>query len=170
MKKTLLSMISVVLIALLFCATALAVPSNVQYSTTKSFLEVLDSEGIHYICEGIDSDNDEVVKIQYGLDDNTSITVKCYLAEDGSECNMRVWNLIDYDIGSFDAVVQKVDEMNRTYRWTRFYTDPSDNSVTVAMDVVLRDNADAGDICREALRHIVQICDDAYPSVKEYDK
>ena len=159
------------LIALLVITSgisAFAVPNSVAYSSTRDFLTVLDNESIRYSYDGINNDNDERVKVSYSLDD-TKITVICFFKEDTKSCSMRVWNFIDYEASDANQVIQTLDQLNSKYRWVKFYSDASDNSVTVSLDAVFRNN-DVGEICRECLRHIVNICDDCYTILKPYNK
>ncbi len=168
MSKRMIVILTVAVFALFSAIPAFAVPNSVSYSTTRDFLEVLDHDDIHYSYDGIDSDNDEKVTVGYNVAD-TSIRIRLFFEDDLESCSIRVWNFIDYEPHDEERVIKTIDELNRRYRWARFYTDPSDNSVTVAMDVIVR-KYDAGEICSEAMHHVVNICDDAYSYLKGYNK
>lgn len=168
MKKRMIAILMVVVFALLSAAPAFAVPSAVSYSSTRDFLEVLDSEGVHYTYEGIDSDDDEKVNVSYNITD-TSIAMRIFFDDSRESCHIRVWNLIDYRPEDEGRVIEALDDLNKTYKWIKFYSDKNDNSVTASMDVILR-RYDVGEICSEAMHRVVNICDDAYPTLKKFDK
>jgi len=161
MKKT----VSLLIALLLIAVPALA--EGVQYASTANFLDVLDALNIVYDYEGIDSDGDEWIYLEID-GDITTIPVNCFFCSDDSLCTMRVWHLIDYDGSDYEAVLEVVNALNARYRFTCFYADTDDNSVTVGLDTIIRPNDDVGDICLEALSWLVSNADEAFPVLGDY--
>lgn len=161
MKKLILALTVVLILAI--CSTALAVPNNVTYSTTRKFLSLMDEKELNYSYMGIDSDNDEKVTVGYtSSSNNYSINVNYFFSEDNEKCSIRVWNFIDFDANKLEAAYQLCNDMNTTYNYLKFYVDARDNSITVSYDLITRDDDSVADECLEALLHIVSICNDCY--------
>lgn len=155
-----------ILMLLSMSVGALAVPSNVAYQSTRSFLEVCDQEGLKYTYNGVDNDNDETVLLDYSLD-NTSITVRVFF-EDEASCGIRVWYLITYDPSRLGEIVEACNNLNNQYRWVKFYADTSDNTVTASADVEFGDNP-AGNVVRTMLRRVVNITNLGYNELMQYN-
>lgn len=153
MKKIVISALAILML-LSLTVGALAMPSSTTYQSTRSFLEVCDREGLKYTYNGVNSDGDEVVLLDYGIE-NTSITVRMFF-EDENSCGVRVWYLITYDPARLAEVEEAVNTLNAQYRWVKFYADTTDNTVTAAADIEFGDNP-AGDVCRTILRRVVNI-------------
>ena len=167
MKKVCLALCLCAL--LLLSASAMAVTA--QYRSTQNYMDYLDSQGIKYSYMGVQSStNDERVRVSYSGDYMDSIVINCFFDEDGDDCTMVFWNMIDYNAADESAVRAVCDALNKKWRFVRFFTDDSDNSVTVQMDVIFGSVSDAGPIGRIALRKIVNISDEAYPDLKAYAK
>ena len=163
-----LAMLALVLALLLgMTSSALAVPENVSYDTTKAFLEVLDSEDVKYTYEGI-GDSGEQVRVAFNLDDGSCV-IKFYFNEDNQHCSIRVWNLIDFDESDLSRMYKVCSRINSDYKYTTFYVDESDNSITVSMDLILLGDG-AASICDEALYHVASICNEAMASLAPYRK
>ena len=168
MKKA-LALFLTALLLLSLASAALAVPDNVTYRPTRRFLELLDEEGIKYQYRGIDQDNDEYVVITYTIEDDHDCRMNLYFNEDLEHCSIRVWNLIDFDEANLVDVYRACDELNSSYKYIRFYVDETDYSVTASYDIIFRSTG-ADEICREAIRKMVNVCDAAIPTLAAYEK
>ena len=144
-------------------SVAFAVPKNVQYNNTIRFLQAMDDHDLSYNYQGLDSDNDEHVTIGY----EGKITVHFFFTEDNDECNIRVWDVVQLKSSNVQKAYQICSQLNYRYKWCAFYVDDTDNTVTISMDLILRDNDDAGEICLEALVHIIMIYNEGYEVLKD---
>ena len=167
MKKRLLIALVLVL-ALSLSAAAHAVPQNVQYKSTRAFLTQLDADEIKYTYAGISQNDEEAVTVSYTLT-NGSCDVRIFFPKDGDHCSLRLWNLIDFDSKDVAKLYEVCNELNSSYKYTTFYVDTSDYSITVSMDVIVRD-AGAGEIMEEALLRMINIADDAMAQLQPYAK
>ena len=156
-------------LALLLAAVpALAI--DAQYAGTRNFLSYLDDNGIKYSYMGISGTNEyEQVRVVYTGDNLSEITINCYFAKDNTRCALLCWNVIDYDEAQLLPLISELNNLNKQYRYARFYTDSSDNSVTAQFDVLLDENI-SGRFVYRGLSALVDIVDAAYPSLKPYQK
>lgn len=124
----------------------------------KLFIDYLESKGIKY------TDRDEhLVTVSYSGDNIQSI--KFYVAFDKDGDGMV--QIYGWDIGSFDGDktakgIEVCNEMNKKYRWVKFYLD-ADNDVCVSTDSYICE-ANAGSVCLNLVRRMINIVDEAYPS------
>lgn len=165
MKK----LITVLLLAVLcmgLSAPALAeVPS---YEVTKSFVAVLEKNELAYEFEGKISNGEERISM-FNRDENFSYTINIFFDEDNDQASVYVWNIITFADEDFANVLRVVNELNYSYKYIRFYADETDNTVTCAMNMILHDNDEAGDIILEGLLRIASILKVAYPPLGVYN-
>ena len=155
---------------LLVTLSPVAFAASAQYANTRSFLGELDTYEIRYTLEGVDSDNNEIVHIK-NKGDYYSYTIHYYFSEDNESVSIRIWNLIDFDSSDMDKVYLAVSQLNKTYKWVKFYADEIDNSVTLSADMIVRRNSGTGDIVLEMTLRIASILDDegVYNALNRYD-
>lgn len=163
----------VVLVLAVLC-TSLLIPAMAEtgvptFATTKSFVEVLEANDLAYTFTGVVSTGDEHIYLD-NEDDNFAYTFHVYFHEDSDLANVFIWNIITFEDKDFANVLRVVNELNYTYKYTRFYIDESDNTVTCAMSMILHDENDAGDIVLEGLLRVASILTRAYPPLAVYDK
>ena len=163
MKKFIAALL---ILALMLPLAALA--ASPTYSSTKAFLNLLDSNNVKYTYKGLDKDNDDHVTISYDGDSYT-LTLHWYFTEDNKHVSVRGWDLISYKAADFQKVVKAVNEINSAYKYVTFEVDTSDNTVTVSYDFITPDGGSA-DVCLEVLVRIVMIVDDAFPTLEPYNK
>jgi len=167
MKNKMIALLLIMILTLSFAAPALAVPSNVSYATTRAALTALDEADIYYSYTGIDGSGNEKVTLSYTLN-NTDIDILVFFAEDLTSAHMRVWNYIKYDALDYLNVVKACDEVNGAYKWTTFYTE-DDNTVTVKLDIRMNPSC-AGELMMANLSSLINICDEAFPTLSPYNK
>ncbi len=166
MKKLMAALLLAVLCTSLFVP---ALAEDPQFTATKSFLDVLDANDLGYNFTGISSSGEEHVYMD-NEDENFAYTFHIYFHEDNDRANVYIWNIITFDDADFTNVLRVVNELNYSYKYTRFYIDESDNTVTCAMSIILHDENDTGDIVLEGLLRVASILKRAYPPLAVYDK
>ena len=165
MKKTIITLIAVILVAML---PMQALAATCQYATTQAFTDALDAQGIRYTWKGIDNDDDEQIDISYNGDYKSSIVTHWYFDKDPERIAVRVWNVITYDPDNFYYVLAAVNDANSAYRYCRTYVDTSDNTVTVAFDMpITLDSVPVS--CVDMVETVVSIVDEVYNRIRQYD-
>lgn len=166
MKK----LIAALLLAVMF--TAMFVPALADepaYATTRSFIATLEENDLAYEFVGKEYDDDEHVKLE-NEDENFAYTIHVYFDKDEDVATVLIWNIIEFNEVDYADVLRAVNNMNYSYKYTRFYIDESDNTVTCAMNIILHDNDSAGDIVLEGLLRAASILKSAYPQMSSFDR
>ena len=128
-------------------------------SAARLFCDYLDQKKVKYTK--LDSD---AVKLSYTGKNCPSIDVTFVFGDDGRDVEIR-----SYSIAKINAEDPKqhlgaliaCSEMNKKYRWIKFYLD-DDNEITAEDDAVI-DPYTTGEECYKLLGHMVNIVDKAYP-------
>jgi len=162
--KRIAAMILTVLMMCVSCGTVLAEASGsaqAQYSTTRLFIETLEENNLRYEYLGIDSDGDEKVIIENTDSDlGITYTIYYYFDDDCLNVDMRIWDFVTFNGEDYVDALYACNSSNCDWKYVTFYVE-SDNSVTAAMDVILRGDS-AGEVTLEASLHIVSIVGSAY--------
>lgn len=165
MKKAFLTIL-VTLLLLAIPVQALAVTA--QYGTTQAFLNSLDEAGYHYSWLGVDSDNDEHIRLTFEGDYMSDIVTNWYFSEDPQRVGVRVWDIITYSGQNYQNVLETLNNVNSSYRYVCLYADTSDNTVTAKFDMPIRQES-CGPMCVEMLERLLNIVDVGYNALKQYD-
>ena len=157
------------LLTLSLSAGALALPQEVEYRSTRRFLELMDDQKVKYTYEGLDGEKDEVVRVVYRLEEE-NVSFRLFFSEDGEHCSIYAWNLIAFDPADTDQLLREINGLNRLYNYCVFTLDESDSTVAACTDVIFRTSG-SDEICYEALRNMARIVnaglDVLLPYVKE---
>lgn len=165
MKK----LIAVLLLAVL--CTGMMIPAVAEtpaYDVTKSFVAVLNENDLAYTFNGKTNTGEEHIQME-NEDEHFAYTINLFFHEDNDRASVYIWNIIEFADADFANVLRAVNELNYSYKYVRFYVDETDNTVTCAMNMILHDNTDAGDIVLEGLLRIASILKVAYPSLSVYN-
>ncbi len=167
-KKLLPALLLVLALTMSLCAPAFA--DSAEYSTTEEFLSYLDRKSSKYEYElrGID-DDDEVVVITTDTDNMGEIMLKMFFAESEDRVTICFWNVIDFNSYNHDAVLEVVNDLNYNYKWIKMFIDPSDNSVSVYADLVIRPGS-CGKPVYDAMRYLVLVTDSVFEELEPYNK
>ena len=159
MKKRICLLLALVMA---FCLTSVSLASSTKgfYDSTKQFITTLDENEMSYTYLGVDNNDYDIVNVSF-TGDNTDIDIRFFFSNNGEDCAIVVWYLIEYDEAFDIAVYQAVNELNRDYRFLRFFAD-TDYSVTAQIDVIFHAGDDIGAICFDAMWYVVDICDTVY--------
>lgn len=137
------------------------------YSSTRKFLEALTEHDLSYYYKGINDNDQERVEVSIG-GDNFDYTINCFFYEDNDTFGMRIWNIIEYHKADFTHVLSACNDLNNEWRYVKFYCDESDNTVTAAIDGVLLNDANDGELAYQYLVKLGIITDDGYPTLSPY--
>lgn len=130
-------------------------------SAAKLFCDYLDQKNIKY--SEIDFDT---IRLNYRGGNCPSIPVNFTFSDDGRNVAIHSFSIakIDKEDGKqYLAALLTCSELNKKYRWVKFYLD-DDNEITAEDDAVI-DPYTTGEECYKLLRHMVNIIDEAYPII-----
>lgn len=165
MKRLFAGIICVIMLTL--CAgTGLAVQA--KYANTIAFLKAMDDLDIKYVVQGVNEKKLEQIQID-NQGEQVSYTINYFFDEENTECGLRVWNLITYKDADYAWVLRAINKLNYDYKYTKWFVDETDNTITVGWDIIMRENNDVGAILSEATLHLVQIIDAGYEVLGAYD-
>lgn len=133
-------------------------------STTRQFIDAMERKRIKYDNRGTSDSGKDVVHVTYTGDNMTSIKVRFHFNNDLEDVAVRVFDICNVQRGQLASAIVTVNALNNKYRFAKFVLDPEDSTVQAEMDLIFRSN-DVGEICLEALSHMVNICDKAYPDL-----
>lgn len=121
------------------------------------FLRHMDAKGIKYV------DRDEfVVKITYTGDNLKNIPVYVFFDEDGDPMvQFKCWDIANFKDKEAKGIFA-CNEMNKVYRWVKFYLD-KDSDVVASIDAYITETT-CGEECLSLVRRVVNITDEAYPT------
>ncbi|MBQ2954710.1 MAG: YbjN domain-containing protein [Clostridia bacterium] len=149
--------------------TAPVLAETPAFETTKSFIAVLEADQLLYEFMGRITSGEEHVLLE-NEDNHFAYEINTYFHEDNDTALVYVWNIIHFEDADFVNVLRAVNELNYSYKYTRFYIEDVDNTVTCAMTIILHDNDTAGDVVLEALMRMASILNVAYPALSPYNK
>ncbi len=148
------------------------IPASVpgEYASTREFLYQLEQEDIIYDYGGIDTYNGNKEKVSISFEcGGHDIDIRFWFPESNDDVSIRVWDVISYRSAEESSVIRACNELNNTYRFVTFEADSNDCTVTLSMDLIVRPEADIGDITLEALVRVYSILKEAYSTLDYYD-
>lgn len=161
MKK----IVSVLLVLALCCAFLTAGAVEAEYSNAKKFLKYLDGIGIKYTVLGVDDSYEQIKIANTDSDIDVSYNINLLFSDDNELVSIRVWNLIDFSASNLTKAYRICNGLNYDYRYTKFYVDETDNSITVSYDVICREDDTMTDLVWEGIIHVVNIIAKGYPDI-----
>lgn len=164
MKK--LTALLLALILTLSLSAALA--TEAQYANTKEMLKILDDSEVAYTIVGIDEDGDECVQVNNKDENGLTYAIICYFSEDNNTVILRIYNILTYDPADAAGVFEAVNTLNSQYKFVSWYADTEDNTITLRMDLIVREGASAGQIAVEGLIRMVQILQGGYATIQPF--
>ena len=120
------------------------------------FMRYMSREGLKYQEKGA-----HVVKVGYKMD-NLTVELFVHFDEDGD----NYVSIHSYNIGSFSGnnqakAIYICNEMNKRYKWVRFYMD-DDSDVIADADAIVDMNSVGASLVELCMR-MVTVIDEAYP-------
>ncbi len=120
------------------------------------FMDHLDDNDITYT----DLD-DGLVKIVFGGDNLKSIEVIAMFEDDNPDVGITSWSIGSF-ANNYEAGLRVCNEMNKEYKWVKFYLDKDSDVVADIYTTV--DEYDCGPYCVTAIKRLIDIIDMAYPN------
>jgi hypothetical protein len=164
MKKRAFSLFAMLMAMIVFAVPTLAEDANLE--TTALFIEYLDEEDYRYSYEGFLDNGFECIRMAF-RGDNCDPEVVLHFDPDEDCCNLRVWNVIEYEEVMEPVILDVVNELNVKYKFGKWSAD-DDFSVTASLDVFLRPNEDMSETLMQAIQILGQVVDTCYPELEPY--
>lgn len=119
-------------------------------------MDHLDDNDITY-----DDLDDGLVKIGFGGDNLKSIEVIAMFEEDNPDVTITSWSIGNFK-NNYESGLRVCNEMNKEYKWVKFYLD---NDCDVVADISTTvDEYDCGPYCVTAIKRLIDIIDMSYPN------
>lgn len=163
--KKFLAVLLMMALCMSACSAAFA---EAQFASTADFLRLLDEADLKYTNKGLDQDGDEYITLKV-REDYASYTIHYFFEADEEHTSIFVWNLIEFDPADTLKVMHLCNTLNYEYNFTCFYVDTSDNTVTVSMNLIYRDD-NIGLVNTEGTLYLMSIIEKAWPSLAVYAK
>ena len=96
--------------------------------------------------------------------DNLEMKVLLDFTEDGKYVTIKIYNLCKFPADKLNQMYKLCSELNKEYKWAKFYVDESDNTLTVQDDAIIQLDT-CGAECYEISARLVLIADEAYPKM-----
>ncbi len=124
----------------------------------KIFMSYLDQEGIRY------ADHAEfAVRIPYSGENLKSIPLFVSFDREGRPfANIKCFEIANFK-GKEAIGIQTCNELNKQYRWAKFFMD-EDADIIVSVDTYVDENT-CGFFCLELVKRSVAIIDETYPRI-----
>ena len=103
---------------------------------------------------GFRTDNIEAIKIYMIFDKEREDFIVSF----------KAFNVCKFPAEKTELMYKVCSQMNRQYRWVKFYVDESDNTITCQDDAMIQLET-AGKECLDLVARMVQICDTVYPEL-----
>ena len=123
------------------------------------FMSFMDTKGIKY--QELDNN---AVRVGYNTENAKSVTVFVIFDEDGKNLvAFRSWDIAKFKDDKWVDGLTVCNTLNRKYRWVKFCL--SDEGSLSAEDDALLDETSCGEECLQLVQRMVNIVDEAYPTV-----
>lgn len=158
MRKALSFIIAAMLILSLIPAAAFAATPTL--TTTKHFIDYLESKEIKYTFKGWDTDEkkDERVEVSYTLDNFESVKCVIFFRNNNHSVSIRIWDILTASAGK-NYVLNNLNSLNYDYKYAKFVLDERDNTVQVEMDMYI-DQDHCAECVYDAMHILLDIIDD----------
>lgn len=122
---------------------------------TQSYFE---SKGMH--CQTIEGkENLLLLNIKA---ENLEMRVLMDFTDNSEYVTIKSYNLCKFPPEKIGAMYKLCSELNKDYKWVKFYVDESDNTITAQDDAIIQLDT-CGAECYELSARLVLIVDEAYP-------
>ena len=125
---------------------------------TKAFFE---SKGLHVDQAG---DEGEILITGFAMDNREGMMVLMAFDPDDESVKIITQNLAKIPDKAVDKMYKVINDINKEYRWIKFYIDDSDNTVTAEDDAVIQLDSCGMEVLRCCIQ-LAKIADEAYPTI-----
>ena len=169
MKKMLAWMLAAALLLGMAMPALAEEELTVQYATTQSFVDVLVEQELKYTLEGIDENGYEKIRLKLRDNQGNRYDIEFYFGQEQDSCNLRVFGMITYAEEDLTDVLRAVNDLNRKWKFVKFYINENSRTVAAAVDLLFND-ADVGSIVMEGTLKVNRILKDGFTVLNAYDQ
>ena len=132
------------------------------YESTKQYMEKLSASGYACAYRGTQGPSTESVFSSFS-GNNVTLNTMAIFSDTGTDCILYVLKFVDFNGKNTDLVSPLLDALNSEYRFAKFSSAPN-GTVSVSLDLLFTaDNA--GEICYDGLRRLLNVCDECYEAL-----
>lgn len=150
-------------LCLLVSGTALVRAETPMAQSTRDFVTTLEEGGFSYTYKGLNAaGTSESLLLDYNSSVFGSSRIRAEFSLDEGSCRLFLWNMVDYDPEQQSEVAASCDAVNAYYKYVKFFTDSSDNSVTALVDVRLSKSFPCSELVSSSLYSLLYTSENAY--------
>lgn len=114
----------------------------------------------------IQEGHDNILWMGFRTESMDSIKIYMIFDKEGDDyiVSFKAFDVCRFPAEKTEVMYKLCSQMNRQYRWVKFYVDESDNTITCQDDAIIQLDT-AGKECLKLVRRMVSICDDVYPEL-----
>lgn len=146
-----------------------------RFNNTKRFTALLEEYELSYHVTITENGlEDRVIIPEIGATSENGVrfhyTINAFFDEENDAMIIRVWNLLDFEEEDLAAVQRFCSELNRKWKWVKFYVDTADNSVSADFDTPMIDSPQMKDLMWESVLHLNFVIKCAYDELLPFRK
>ena len=124
----------------------------------QEFCNYMDAHNIKYTVK-----KDNVIRVSYsGTNMDTIAIFVIFDVDNDPLVQLQCWEIQNFKTNEPAALVL-CNELNKEYRWVKFYID-KDKDIIASLDAVIEKNT-CGEECMQLVRRMVNIIDGAFPQI-----
>ncbi len=98
------------------------------------------------------------------MDNREGIKVIMHFDDDSEGVKVRAYDVAKFPEAKKPEMYELCNQLNKDYRWIKFYVDDSDNTITAEEDAIIQLDTCAQEVLQCCIQ-LVNIVDDAYPTI-----
>ena len=131
---------------------------SMSAKVTKAFFE---SKGLHVKQAG---DSGEVLIGGFAMENREGMMIIMHFDEDDGSAKVITQDLAKIPDNAVEKMYKVINDLNKRFRWIKFYIDDSDNTITAEDDAVIQLDSCGQEMLRCCIQ-LAKIADDAYPII-----
>lgn len=165
MKK----LIALLMVLVMVCGfAAISSAEEGDYDVTRAITAYFDEKDFLYSYDGFSSSGREVISFSYKYNTGLTEKITLFIDESGATVGLKMWNYMNIDPEDLAEVTAICNTLNKNTVFAKFYTDDSDNTVNITLDIVVMNAPNSGEIVYEAIDWILTAAKDVYPQLEAY--
>lgn len=103
-----------------------------------------------------------LIELGFNAENKDSVQLMIFVDSNDRGIAIRSFDYCKFPAAKASAMYELCSDMNKEYRWVKFYVDKNDNTVTLSDDAVIQLDS-CGEEVWELIFRMVSIADEAYP-------
>ena len=131
---------------------------SIAAKVTAAFFE---SQGLHVEQMG---ENGEVLIAGFSMENRDGMMIIMHFDEGDGTAKVLTQNPAKIPVTSVEKMIKVVNDLNKRFRWIKFYIDESDNTITAEDDAIIQLDSCGMEMLQCCIQ-LAKISDDAYPII-----